>query len=797
MRHTLKNKLFVLAFSITSILCFGQQNRSAICRLGEIRNDSLLPYIQSLEVDCNKDVKNYLQKADQLTALKQIELKSNASSEEWEALFRKIKTQTTLKTIVFNENRFSSLPYGYEGLYSIENLTFKNNEDFDYTALLDQLITLPNLSDLTLEVVTIFELPDKLGQLKNLTTLRIINTDEAISKNDTSLFSVEKEPITFDYYLHKGNNKFAAVKYTAMAGEIDSDEYKELSKRFNTTTNFADAGVSFTPKYVNVNPPIKGIDVERTHYTINPQIENIITYPSGTKILIPTNAFTDKEGNPITSSITISYREFRDPVDFLVSGIPMKYDTAGEITNFESAGMFELTASYKNDPIQVAKDKNINMNFASTSKDSTYNFYTFNDSSGNWEYLYKPQSVTSKTIIKLSPPTPAFQFYKNYVYYNKNYYDSTRFDKRFDDNKYVYTNFKKNKGGNNFEYRISRKNRKKSMYSLIKINNVRKTKDGTVLFKVSYINTSHPEMNAFNNVYFALNENMSAAEFRQKYARKKFYNDIRVSTSGGDVDLELKDNQSIKNISANLVSINGKGKVQDVKNLNSKMKQYSRRLKTREKVFNRSLAKGKLTHNIIEITDTNQLRMLAFKETKKLMNAAELKMSHAEWKEYCKQAEKNRIEWMKQTNSVKLAQTEKAEANASNLVQNLSLSGTGIYNCDQIQRLKQPVEVFARYKTPENEKLRPKSAYILDKTTNSVFQYDGHYGFSASKIAFSKSNNAQNTLLAVNEDGSLAIYKTEQFKKNNFKNKNSFDFVVTKINSNFTSVSDLKALIGF
>ena len=74
MRYTIKNKLFVLAFSITNVLCFGQQNRPAICRLGEVTNDSLLPYIQSLEVDCNKDVKTYIQKSDQAQNDKEKEL---------------------------------------------------------------------------------------------------------------------------------------------------------------------------------------------------------------------------------------------------------------------------------------------------------------------------------------------------------------------------------------------------------------------------------------------------------------------------------------------------------------------------------------------------------------------------------------------------------------------------------------------------------------------------------------------------------------------------------------------------
>ena len=139
MKNTTQVKLFVIALCITNSFCFGQQNRSAICRLGEITNDSILPYIQSLEVDCNKDVNSYLDKSEQLSSVKEIELLGDANPNDWEKLFAKIKTQATIKTVVFKDNTFSSLPYGFEGLYSVETVTFKNNEELDYTSLLDQL----------------------------------------------------------------------------------------------------------------------------------------------------------------------------------------------------------------------------------------------------------------------------------------------------------------------------------------------------------------------------------------------------------------------------------------------------------------------------------------------------------------------------------------------------------------------------------------------------------------------------------------------------------------------------------
>ena len=791
MKKTTQIKLLVLALSITNIFCFGQQNRSAICRLGDITNDSILPYIQSLEVDCSKEVKSYLEKSEQLIAIKQIELKGDASPTEWEQLFGKIKTQSTIKTVVFKENTFSALPYGYEGLFNVENFSFNSNEEIDYATLLDQLAKLPNLKDLRLEVVTIFELPNKLEQLKHIEPLRIINTDESISKNDTTLLSLEKEPVTYDYSVKRETGKMIIVKYIAMAGEIDSDEYKELAKRFTTTNNYIATRMAFVPKYANVDPPIKGIDVERENYLINPKIENILTYQSGTKIRIPANAFIDKNGNPLGSSVKISYREFRDPVDFLVSGIPMKYDTAGEVTNFESAGMFELLASNNNEAVSVAKDKSIDMNFVTTSKDSTYNFYSFNDSSGNWEYLNKPKSVTSSTEIKTKPPTKAFQTF-NSIALRTHIYDSTNFASRFEDNMYTYTNLKTT-GGKRIKYRYNGKKRSKSTNSLVRINRIRKNKDGDVLFKVNYLQNSHPEMGEFSSLYFVSNENMNVTDFKKQFGKRKYYNDVRITGNGDNIELKLKDNKSIKSLSVSLVTINDKGITKEVKNPNARIRSYNRKLKSRERKFNRTLARGKIGNNMKKVTDRNQLKAYAFNKAKKDMNAEEKEMSYTEWLVYCKQTEENIVA----DNAVKLQRIGNKRATSTNIIQSFSLRGMGIFNCDQIQRMEEPIEVFAKYKNEDNQKFSPESVYIIDKTGNSVFQYDGTRGYNVNKIAFNKSTKAQNTMLTINKDGSIGLYTSAQFKNGNFKDKTRYDFDVTTLDSKFTTVKDLKMLMGF
>jgi hypothetical protein len=117
MKNDTINKLFVLALCITSSFCFGQQNRSAVCHLGEATNDSLLPYITALEIDSRNDAEKFIKNAEQLTSLSSLTLKGDAKENNWRELFQKLKTTSSLRTVIFDSTTFQSLPYGYEGLY--------------------------------------------------------------------------------------------------------------------------------------------------------------------------------------------------------------------------------------------------------------------------------------------------------------------------------------------------------------------------------------------------------------------------------------------------------------------------------------------------------------------------------------------------------------------------------------------------------------------------------------------------------------------------------------------------------
>ncbi len=71
------------------------------------------------------------------------------------------------------------------------------------------------------------------------------------------------------------------------------------------------------------------------------------TFKSGASINFPAKAFVDENGEVINGEVQISLREFINPLDFFLAGLPMNFDSAGTAFTFESAGMFEINAQYQ------------------------------------------------------------------------------------------------------------------------------------------------------------------------------------------------------------------------------------------------------------------------------------------------------------------------------------------------------------------------------------------------------------------------------------------------------------------
>lgn len=162
---------------------------------------------------------------------------------------------------------------------------------------------------------------------------------------------------------------------------------------------------SYTPF---INPPTNVINKHLDLFTCNNSTDTSFVYLTGTQIHVPKSAFVDANGNNVKGSIQIQYREFHDPIDILLSGIPMGYDSAGVHYQLESAGMFEVMAYQGGQKLTLKPDKEISVNMLSrTNKGDNYNIYYLDTAKRQWDYLSQNTS-TNNTCIPVFDRNPAY-----------------------------------------------------------------------------------------------------------------------------------------------------------------------------------------------------------------------------------------------------------------------------------------------------------------------------------------------------------------------------------------------------
>src|SRR5688572_11499058 len=71
-----------------------------------------------------------------------------------------------------------------------------------------------------------------------------------------------------------------------------------------------------------IDPPSPELNASPDNFIIDNSKDTTIVYKTGTIIHVPANAFKHQDGKDAGKKVKICYREFRDPVDFIFSGIP-------------------------------------------------------------------------------------------------------------------------------------------------------------------------------------------------------------------------------------------------------------------------------------------------------------------------------------------------------------------------------------------------------------------------------------------------------------------------------------------
>jgi hypothetical protein len=160
--------------------------------------------------------------------------------------------------------------------------------------------------------------------------------------------------------------------------------------------------------YLLTNPPLPELDIPYQKFEIDPSQPNVLFSKMGAKINIPSNAFLDKDGNVIKGKVEVSFREFYNPLDFYLAGIPMNYNDNGVEKVLESGGMIELTAKSNKAELFVNPSSKIKVDMKSWTKSKDFNLYDLDKTTGKWIEKGKDSiSVfNKKNVYPTVPPMP-------------------------------------------------------------------------------------------------------------------------------------------------------------------------------------------------------------------------------------------------------------------------------------------------------------------------------------------------------------------------------------------------------
>lgn len=275
-------------------------------------------------------------------------------------------TLLPVKQLVFENSGIVKMQKAQQA-ESISGIVFENCPDADFKNLMDNMASMPALKSIAIRESGLDKLPGDFSQLTNVTALdlsgnNIVEVSEKVKRSKQL------------QQLNLSNNPIVSTEPKAIKNFLPDVHLMYSKEQFAAKQPRA------------VTPPIAGVDVPNEQYELKAEKGKALTY-GDTHIDIPANAFRDAEGNVVTGAVDITYREFNDPVEIAVSGIPMQFDSAGQAYQFGSAGMIELRAYQNGEELLPNPNAPIAIDMPSDMTGDDYNMYYFDETAGKWEYM--------------------------------------------------------------------------------------------------------------------------------------------------------------------------------------------------------------------------------------------------------------------------------------------------------------------------------------------------------------------------------------------------------------------------
>jgi|GEM_PF-2466760 len=458
----------------------------------------------------------------------------------------------------------------------------------------------------------------------------------------------------------------------------------------------------------NINPPIKGVNPPSNAVLVEPDIiqnGGIINLGFRAFLHLPAHALVDEFGHAIKEPVKISYCPLSDPIDVFLSGIPMKYDSAGGSETFRTAGMVRLEATtYSGKRVSLKSGTEMKLDMPTVDSSDDYNFYDFDESKGAWEFI--SAAPPARPLIDLMLDTTGI----NYDF------DTLNFASKFSNSAYHYlvnADSKYDKVGarpKRWSFGSKEREMRQALYATrFNATNLIKLKPRIVVsgydeghvpirtlrFKVSGNgpgNRFFAELRNFNAFNFSLDGLEDLRAFYREFGSAHHFHDIRIQYSKFDdfCTILLKDEKGIRRLKANIHT-----GPRSVVSYLTKARFYRTFLR-----YQKDLAKKEEVHN----------KIVKFRKYDQFIAQYKIRFVNM-----------------------------RGEYGASNYFRpyrQVNLPGFATYNCDQIARMKNPMPVALMFRDSSGQRLLPISTVVCDKRVRASFTFYGSTVPSCSERGF-------------------------------------------------------------
>lgn len=498
-----------------------------------------------------------------------------------------------------------------------------------------------------------------------------------------------------------------------------------------------------------ISQPFQSVKPSFASYKVDPDEGGVYNYPSGSKVIVPASAFADEKGTLVSGEVTLHYREMHDFVDFFVSGIPMTYDSAGVSYNLESAGMIEIFAEQNGRRVNMAPGKTINVELVSNVNTAPnlnvppgYNIYKLDKDKRNWVY----QDIDRMEVLSDAPLSSNLD--ENSPFFPAQKELAERMLAIQVTEATELSKIEKSIPKLNEPLKPQRANGKDYVFNL----------DLDEVFPANAPNTIEEETELremyrqYSKMLWQLSPKSAISPER---LQKEFaiVNGLSIKKlNETDYELTLESSKEQLKVIVNPV-LTGTDYQKATKKYNQDLSNWQKAVAEREAKLNAS--KATLAQRL-----------------EKAKQAASL--------DFEKKVEELR------NKGYDFAAT--SEIIKKKVVNRFTASEFGIWNCDR-PLPPEMLEIAANFKDENGRKLSNRTAYLVDKSRNTVYQFLAEKG---TELRFNR--NSENLLWLVTDENKIAVFRPEQFKKIG-QGEKEYDFVLQTVDKKIETEQDIREIL--